>query len=99
MSSDKMFRVLLLLAALFIPTIAGGIIYSLMSDSYDAIHQFGFFQFLFSSEWNYTDGNEAYGALPFIRAHFSPPFSHSFSAFRTLCPLRCLWANTTKAQR
>lgn len=66
MSSDKMFRVLLLLAALFIPTIAGGIIYSLMSDSYDAIHQFGFFQFLFSSEWNYTDGNEAYGALPFI---------------------------------
>lgn len=66
MSSDKMFRVLLLLAALFIPTIAGGIIYSLMSDSYDAIYQFGFFQFLFSSEWNYTDGNEAYGALPFI---------------------------------
>lgn len=66
MSSDKMFRVLLLLAALFIPTIAGGIIYSLMSDSYDAIHKFGFFQFLFSSEWNYTDGNEAYGALPFI---------------------------------
>lgn len=66
MSSDKMFRVLLLLAALFIPTIAGGIIYSLMSDSYDTIHQFGFFQFLFSSEWNYTDGNEAYGALPFI---------------------------------
>lgn len=65
MSSDKMFRVLLL-AALFIPTIAGGIIYSLMSDSYDAIHKFGFFQFLFSSEWNYTDGNEAYGALPFI---------------------------------
>lgn len=66
MSSDKMFRVLLLLAALFIPAIAGGIIYSLMSDSYDAIHKFGFFQFLFSSEWNYTDGNEAYGALPFI---------------------------------
>lgn len=66
MSSDKMFRVLLLLAALFIPTIAGGIIYSLMSDSYDAIHKFGFFQFLFSSEWNYIDGNEAYGALPFI---------------------------------
>lgn len=66
MSSDKMFRVLLLLAALFIPAIAGGIIYSLMSDSYDAIHKFGFFQFLFSSEWNYTDGNESYGALPFI---------------------------------
>lgn len=61
-----MFRVLLLLAALFIPAIAGGIIYSLMSDSYDAIHKFGFFQFLFSSEWNYTDGNESYGALPFI---------------------------------
>lgn len=66
MSSDKMFRVLLLLAALFIPAIAGGIIYSLMSDSYDAIHKFGFFQFLFSSEWNYTDGNESYGALPYI---------------------------------
>lgn len=66
MSSDKLFRVLLLLAALIIPTIAAGIIYSLMSDSYDAINQFGFFKFLFSSEWNYTDGNESYGALPFI---------------------------------
>lgn len=66
MSSDKFFRVLLLLAALIIPTIAAGIIYSLTSDSYDALHQFGFFKFLFSSEWNYTDGEESYGALPFI---------------------------------
>lgn len=47
MSSDKFFRVLLLLAALIIPTIAAGIIYSLTSDSYDALHQFGFFKFLF----------------------------------------------------
>ena len=66
MSSDKSFRVLLFSAALIIPVIAGGIIYSLAADSYDAIKHFGFLRFLFSSEWNYTEGAESYGALPFI---------------------------------
>jgi len=66
MLSDKTFRVLLLVAALVVPLIAGGIICSLVTDASDAISHFGFFQFMFSSEWSYTEGDEHYGALPFL---------------------------------
>lgn len=66
MFSDKTFRVLLLVAALVVPLIAGGIICSLVTDASDAISHFGFFQFMFSSEWSYTEGDEHYGALPFL---------------------------------
>ena len=66
MLSDKTFRVLLFIAALVVPLIAGGIICSLVTDASDAISHFGFFQFMFSSEWNYTEGDEHYGALPFL---------------------------------
>ena len=66
MLSDKTFRVLLLVAALVVPLIAGGIICSLVTDASDAIFHFGFFQFMFSSEWSYTEGDEHYGALPFL---------------------------------
>lgn len=66
MLSDKTFRVLLLVTALVVPLIAGGIICSLVTDASDAISHFGFFQFMFSSEWSYTEGDEHYGALPFL---------------------------------
>lgn len=66
MLSDKTFRVLLLVAALVVPLIAGGIICSLVTDASDAISHFGFFKFMFSSEWSYTEGDEHYGALPFL---------------------------------
>lgn len=66
MLSDKTFRVLLFIAALVVPLIAGGIICSLVTDASDAISHFGFFQFMFSSEWSYTEGDEHYGALPFL---------------------------------
>lgn len=66
MFSDKTFRVLLFIAALVVPLIAGGIICSLVTDASDAISHFGFFQFMFSSEWSYTEGDEHYGALPFL---------------------------------
>lgn len=64
--SDKCFKTILLVAACVMPIVCGGIIYSLTSDASDAINHFGFFQFLTSSEWNYTEGDEHYGALPFI---------------------------------
>ena len=64
--SDKIFRGVLFSCALLIPIICGGIIYALVSDGYDAFSHFGFFKFLFSTEWNYTAGHESYGALPFI---------------------------------
>ena len=48
------------------PIVCGGVVYALVTDAYDAFQHFGFFNFLTSSEWSYTEGAEQYGALPFI---------------------------------
>ncbi len=64
--SDKLFRIFLFIAACLIPIICGGIIYALVTDAYESFEHFGFLNFIFSSEWDYTEGNEQYGALPFI---------------------------------
>ncbi len=64
--SDKIYRVILFASALIVPIVCGGVIYALVTDAYEAFEHFGFFRFLTSSEWSYTEGNEQYGALPFI---------------------------------
>ena len=64
--NDQVYKALLLLTALFMPVICGGVVYALVTDAYDAFEHFGFFRFLTSSEWSYTQGAEKYGALPFI---------------------------------
>ncbi|WP_444341425.1 phosphate ABC transporter permease subunit PstC [Phocaeicola plebeius] len=63
---DKLFKVLLILSAIVIPVIGGGIIYSLTVDASGAFEEFGFWQLLFSDDALSTAGNERYGALPFI---------------------------------
>ena len=64
--NDKIYKVVLFLAALIMPIVCGGVVYALVTDAYDAFEHFGFFKFLTSSEWSYTEGAEQYGALPFI---------------------------------
>ena len=64
--NDKLYRVILFIAALVMPIVCGGVVYALVADAYDAFEHFGFFKFLTSSEWSYTEGNEQYGALPFV---------------------------------
>lgn len=64
--NDKIYKVLLFVAALIMPIVCGGVVYALVTDAYEAFEHFGFFKFLTSSEWSYTDGAEQYGALPFI---------------------------------
>ena len=64
--NDKLYKVLLFAAALIMPIVCGGVIYALVTDAYEAFEHFGFFRFLTSSEWSYTEGAEQYGALPFI---------------------------------
>lgn len=64
--SDKLYRVLLIVAAIIVPLVCGGILYALATDAYEAFNHFGFFEFLTSTDWNYTEGEERYGALPFI---------------------------------
>ena len=63
---DKIFRTILILSAIIIPIIGGGLIYSLTDDASSAFEEFGFWNFIFSDDWNYTPGKESYGALPFI---------------------------------
>ena len=64
--NDKIFRIILYLAACLMPVVCGGIVYALVTDVFEAFNHFGFLNFLTSSEWSYTDGAERYGALPFI---------------------------------
>ena len=64
--NDRLYKVLLFCAALIMPIVCGGVVYALITDAYAAFEHFGFFRFLTSSEWNYTEGAERYGALPFI---------------------------------
>ena len=64
--TDKLYRIILFAAALIIPIVCGGVVYALVTDAYDAFEHFGFLKFLTSSDWSYTEGNEQYGALPFI---------------------------------
>ena len=64
--SDKLYKVLLYATALIVPIVCGGVVYALVTDAYAAFEHFGFFRFLTSSEWSYTEGAERYGALPFI---------------------------------
>lgn len=63
---DKIFRVLLILSAVVIPIIGGGIVYSLTADASGAFEHFGFWNFIFSDDRVTTAGKESYGALPFI---------------------------------
>ncbi|NLK15052.1 MAG: phosphate ABC transporter permease subunit PstC [Bacteroidales bacterium] len=63
---DRIFKITLFLAALLILIIGGGMIYSLTTGAMPAFKEYGFFSFIFSSEWNYTAGSERYGALAFI---------------------------------
>ncbi|MBR5281590.1 MAG: phosphate ABC transporter permease subunit PstC [Alistipes sp.] len=64
--NDKLYKVILFVAALVMPIVCGGVVYALVTDAYEAFEHFGFFKFLTSSDWSYTEGAEQYGALPFI---------------------------------
>lgn len=64
--NDKLYNIILFVTALIMPIVCGGIVLALVTDAYDAFEHFGFLNFLTSSDWSYTAGNEQYGALPFI---------------------------------
>lgn len=65
MNSDKITKWVLLLSSFIILFVAGGMVYSLVKGSIPAFKHFGL-NFIFSNNWNPTDGKENYGALPFI---------------------------------
>ncbi len=88
--NDKIFRIILFIAALSMPIVCGGVVYALVTDAYEAFDHFGFFNFLTSSDWSHTPTTESYGSLPFITGTlmttllallFCIPFSLPLSLF------------------
>lgn len=65
MNSDKITKVILLLSSFIILFVAGGMVFSLVKGAIPAFKTFGA-GFVFSNNWNPTQGSENYGALPFI---------------------------------
>ncbi len=65
MNSDKITKAVLLLSSFVILFVAGGMIFSLVEGAIPALKSFGL-RFIWSNNWNPTEGKENYGALPFI---------------------------------
>lgn len=65
MNSDKITKIVLVSVSFLILLIAGGMVFSLFSGAIPAFKEFGF-RFIFSNNWNPTEGRESYSALPFI---------------------------------
>lgn len=65
MKSEKLFQYFLKSTGILILIIAAGIVATLIYGSLPTFKEFGL-GFIFSSEWNPTEGRESYGALPFI---------------------------------
>ena len=65
MNSDKITKAVLLFSSFIILFVAGGIMFSLVQGAIPAFKSFGL-KFIYSNNWNPTEGKENYGALPFI---------------------------------
>ncbi len=65
MKTEKITRGILFLASLIIVFITAGIVFSLVDGIIPVFSEFGI-NFLFSTEWNPSEGMEEYGALPFV---------------------------------
>lgn len=65
MNSDKVTKTVLFSASLLVLIISAGIVFSLLGGAIPAFKVFGL-KFIFTNEWNPTEGHEVYGALPFI---------------------------------
>lgn len=66
MKSEKITKIILIIASVVILLIFAGMSYSMIKGSIPAFKQFGLFHFIFSTEWDPTEGKESYGAMPFI---------------------------------
>jgi len=66
MKSERITKLVLRFTSFIIVLVFGGIVLSMIADAIPAFKTFGFFNFIFSKEWNPTEGKESYGALPFV---------------------------------
>ncbi len=65
MKSERLFQYFLKFSGVLILMMAIGIVVTLIVGSIPTFKEFGL-GFIFSSDWNPTEGRESYGALPFI---------------------------------
>lgn len=65
MTSDKLTKTVLFSSSLLVLIISAGIVFSLIGGAIPAFKEFGL-RFIFTNNWNPTEGREVYGALPFI---------------------------------
>lgn len=63
---DKIFKVILFVAALVILLLAAGIVHALVSRSIEAFGEYGIWGFISNAEWDPRSATEEYGALSFI---------------------------------
>jgi phosphate transport system permease protein len=89
MNSDKLTKKVLSSSTFIILIVSAGIVFSLIVGAIPAFKEFGI-GFIFTNEWNPTEGHEVYGALPFITGTlitsllsllFCIPFAFSTSLF------------------
>ncbi len=66
MVSEKLIKNLLKASSVIILLIFAGMAYSMIKGAIPAFKEFGFLGFIFSSDWNPTEGKESYGALAFV---------------------------------
>ena len=63
---DKIFRLLLFVAALLVLVLSAAIVYALVSRSSEAFQEYGIRGFIANAEWDPRSATEEYGALSFI---------------------------------
>ena len=97
--NDKIYKVILFIAALIMPIVCGGVVYALVTDAYDAFEHFGFFKFLTSSDWSYTEGAERYGALPFITGTLMTTLLALIFCIPFPCQWHCSLASISREQK
>lgn len=65
MASDRITKIVLSIASVLVLMLATGMVLALVEGSIPSFRTFGL-GFIFSGEWDPTEGKEKYGALPFI---------------------------------
>lgn len=74
MSSDKITKYILFAVSMIVLIVAAGMVFSLVGGAVPAFKTFGF-RFIYSGEWDPTQGRENYGALPFIMGTLMTSFA------------------------
>ncbi|PID26379.1 MAG: phosphate ABC transporter permease subunit PstC [Candidatus Cloacimonadota bacterium] len=80
MNNEKVFKIFLLTSGIAVFLLTIGILFTLFSNSIPAIKEYGL-GFIFSGDWNPTEGRESYGAMPFIVGTLLTSFIALFITF------------------